>query len=208
MPGTPRLHARRRGDAARFPVETSIGPIYNAAVTRNAPDSNLGRLLGKSGPFASPRQEVYLNLMRTQAIASAPFDRLFRSHGISQPLYNILRILRGHLDRDAEAQREHRGIPILKIAEDMVTREPDMTRLINRLEKLGYASRSRCQSDKRVVFVAITDEGTALLDLLQPEAEALHESQFGGLHEDDLRLLNDLLFRAAIVSRDTGTRGV
>ena len=73
--------------------------------------SNLAHLVGKKHPFGSRRQEAYLNLMRTQAVLSAPFDRVFRSHGISQPLYNILRILRGHLEQDTRSGREHAGVP-------------------------------------------------------------------------------------------------
>ena len=160
--------------------------------------SNLARLVGKTTPFASPRQEAFLNLMRTQAIISAPFDRLFKSHGISQPLYNILRILAGHQERDAEADHEHEGVPVLRIGEDMVTREPDMTRLVNRLEKAGLAERRRCARDRRVVYVRITDAGEGLLERLAPEIDALHATQFRGLRDDELRSLNDLLFRAAI----------
>jgi DNA-binding MarR family transcriptional regulator len=166
--------------------------------------SNLARLLGKQRPFASPRQEAYLNLMRTQAIASAPFDRLFKSHGISQPLYNILRILRGHLDRDEAAGRVHIGIPVLRIGQEMITREPDLTRLVNRLEKAGLASRNRGSEDRRVVFVRLTEAGVTLLDRIQAQTESLHESQFRGLSDDELRTLNDLLFRAAITIADTG----
>ena len=166
--------------------------------------SNLARLLGKQSTFGSPRQEAYLNLMRTQAIASGPFDRLFKAHGISQPLYNILRILRGHQARDGEAKREHRGLPVLRIGDEMVTREPDMTRLVNRLEKAGLAERCRCDDDRRIVYVRITEGGVELLDRLEPETEALHAAQFRGLSDDELRTLNDLLFRAAITVAETG----
>lgn len=166
--------------------------------------SNLARLLGKQHTFRSPRQEAFLNLMRTQTIISAPFDRLFKSHGISQPLYNILRILRGHRASDLDAGRDHIGLPVLRIGDEMVTLEPDMTRLINRLEKAGLAERCRCNEDRRVVHVRITDAGLALLDRLAPEADALHESQFRGLSDDELQTLNDLLFRAAITVSATG----
>tara|TARA_E500000318_G_C3545296_1_gene206402 strand:+ start:496 stop:1083 length:588 start_codon:yes stop_codon:yes gene_type:complete len=160
--------------------------------------SNLARLLGKQDTFRSLRQEAFLNLMRTQAITSAPFHRLFKAHGISPPLYNILRILRGHQRKDQAAGQTYRGLPVLRIGEEMVTREPDMTRLVNRLEKAGFAERCRCDEDRRVVYVRITDKGLGLLERLGPETDALHESQFRGLSDAELRTLNDLLFRAAI----------
>lgn len=160
--------------------------------------SNLARVLGKHGSFASPQQEVFLNLMRTQAEVAAPFDRLFRSHGISHPLYNMLRILRGHLQQDERAGRAHKGVPVLRIGEDMIAREPDMTRLVNRLEKAGLAERHRCDSDRRVVFVRISESGLSLLETLQPLTESLHASQFHGLNDAELKTLNDLLFRAGI----------
>lgn len=160
--------------------------------------SNLARLLGKQHVFGSPRQEAYLNLMRTQAIASTPFDRLFKAHGISQPLYNILRILRGHRRQDLDAGRDHVGLPVLRIGEEMVTLEPDVTRLVNRLEKAGLAERCRCDEDRRVVYVRITEAGLDLLETMAPKTDALHESQFRSLSDDELRTLNDLLFRAAV----------
>jgi DNA-binding MarR family transcriptional regulator len=159
--------------------------------------ANLAHAVGKRSPFSSLRQEAYLNLMRTQAIASAPFDQLFKAHGISQPLYNILRILQGHEQRDRDAGREHRGLPVLRIGQEMVTREPDMTRLINRLEKAGLALRCRCEHDRRVIYVRLTDEGRTLLGRLKPATEALHAEQFPLLSEDELATLIDLLFRAA-----------
>lgn len=166
--------------------------------------SNLGRILGKTGPFGSTRQEVYLNLMRTHAIASGPFDRLMKSHGISQSLYNILRILNGHREQAIETGDPHHGVPVLRIGDQMVSREPDLTRLVNRLEKAGLAERKRCSADKRVVYVRITDRGIELLGTLIPLADALHESQFRGLSDADLKSLNELLFRAAVTVKDSG----
>ena len=86
----------------------------------------------------------------------------------------------------------------------MVTLEPDVTRLVNRLEKAGFAERCRCSDDRRVVYVRITESGLALLDLITPETDALHASQFRGLSDDELRTLNDLLFRAAVSVAATG----
>jgi len=69
--------------------------------------AHLAVRLGKRRPFAFPEQEAYLNIVRTHAVLSAPFDRLMKAHGISQPLYNILRILRGHLRNDRRTDNQH-----------------------------------------------------------------------------------------------------
>ena len=102
----------------------------------------LGDELGKRGSFDSAEQEAYLNLLRTVDELSGEFARLFRAHGVTDPQYNALRILRGHGTR----------ITMRTIAEEMVTREPDITRLVDRLERAGWAKRERCahaRSDER-----------------------------------------------------------
>lgn len=158
--------------------------------------ASLAVRIGKRRPFASLEQEAYLNLLRTHSVLTAPFDRLLRAHGISQPLYNILRILRGHAERCAGGRVGPAGVPVLRIGQEMVTREPDVTRLVNRLEQAGLAVRARCQADRRVVYVCITNLGVALLDRIGPEIEAIHRAQFQGLSREELRALNDLLFKA------------
>ncbi len=154
-----------------------------------------GRAAVPSPPF-SPERETYLNLVRTHAMLAAPFHRLFKARGLSPALYNILLVLRGHMERDRRSGAEHPGVPVLRIGREMLTREPDMTRLIARLEKAGLVCRSRCERDRRIVFVRITPRGLALLDALEPEIDALHRSQFRRLSREELRLLNALLFKA------------
>ena len=160
------------------------------------PRASLAAALGKRTDFESPAQEAYLNLLRTHVDLTSAFDRLFKSHGISQPLYNILRILRGHRLHDEELAREHRGLPIQRIGSMMVTREPDMTRLIDRLEKVGFVERHRCSEDRRVVYVKITDSGLELAERLMPAIATLHAEQLGHMTPDRLRMLSDLLGEA------------
>ena len=97
--------------------------------------------LKKRQPFESPEQEAYLNLLRTYGVLSAPFIQLFKQHGMTDTQYNALRILRG-------AGGE---LPCLNIAERMVHRVPDITRLIDRWDRydlqslaLHLAIRRRC----------------------------------------------------------------
>src|SRR5262249_58936365 len=127
--------------------------------------SPLARELRKKHPFAVPEQEAFLNLARTLDHLNQPFERLFAAHGLTGPQYNVLRILRGH---GAE------GVPCHEIGAQMVTRMPDVTRLLDRLEQAGLATRQRSQSDRRVVLVRVTPAGLDLLAKLDRPVLDLH----------------------------------
>src|SRR5690242_9245315 len=92
--------------------------------------------IGKRRPFELPEQEAYLNLLRTMSFLSADGERMLKEHGLSEATYNILRILRGAGDA---------GRPSGEIGRDMITRVPDVTRLVDRLEKMGLATRCRIE---------------------------------------------------------------
>lgn len=148
--------------------------------------SDLKAELKKRGPFATPEEEVSLNLVRTADVVQAGAARLFKQHGLSAPLYNILRTLRG----------EGRPLPCLEVASRMVTREPDITRLVDRLEAKGLVTRSRPEHDRRVVLVAITDAGLARLEALDGPVSELHRTQLGHLTPEEQAELNRLLVKA------------
>jgi len=147
---------------------------------------DLAAEIGKREAFDSPAQEAYLNLARTHQCLAAEFDRLFAEHGLTDPQYNALRILRG----------QGRPMHVYQVAEQMVTRQPDITRLIDRLEQAGLARRERCVEDRRVVWVTITPDGKALLAKLDRPLRDLHQRQLGHLSETKLRSLSRLLFEA------------
>jgi DNA-binding MarR family transcriptional regulator len=167
-----------------------------ASLPDNPPASRLAEQVGKSGPFESAAQEAYLNLVRTHVALSGAFDRLFKAHGVSQPLYNILRILRGHRARAIDESQVDHGLPIQRIGEEMVTREPDMTRLVDRLEKSGLVERRRCEEDRRVVYAVVTPAGLSLLEALAGPVASLHAAQLGSMGENKLRSLSALLCEA------------
>ena len=127
---------------------------------------------------------AYLNLLRVHEALTGEFDALFKAHGLSQPAYNVLRILRG-----AGEERLTCG----QIAERMVSRVPDVTRLLDRLEKRGLASRARAERDRRVVEAGITPQGLALLGQLDEPVEKLHSTQFSALSEAELSSLDRAL---------------
>lgn len=169
-----------------------------------ASGAGLADEIGKRSPFESPQQEAFLNLVRTSSRLAEPFDRLFKSFGLSQPLYNMLRILRGHHladDGTGESESAASGLSVHQIAGQMLTREPDMTRLIDRLVKLGAVERRRSETDRRVVLVCLTEEGLGLTERVTPAVQRLHREQFAGLSEKDLGELNRLL----VAARDRGT---
>lgn len=143
--------------------------------------------LKKTQPFESLEQEAFLNLLRTTDQLNAEFTRLFTTHGLSGPQYNVLRILRG---------AGGDGLPCLEIAGQMITRMPDITRLVDRLETAGLVERSRTESDRRVVLVKITQEGLDLLGRLDQPVRDLHRRILSHLTEDELRELSRLLVKA------------
>ena len=143
--------------------------------------------LGKRNPFDSLEQEAALNLVRTQDYLQSAFAALFCDAGISGPQYNVLRILRGHGGD---------GVPTQVIAGQMITRMPDVTRLIDRLEQAGLAERARTAQDRRVVLVRITAAGLDVLARLDEPVLVLHRRLLGHLSGEDLQQLNALLVKA------------
>ena len=149
--------------------------------------------IGKCEPFSSPEEEAHLNLLRTVSVLDAAFAPLFKAKGLSDPTYNILRILRGHA---SAPEANPAGIPCQVIGEQLVSRLPDVTRLVDRLEAAGLVKRSRIKEDRRVVLVGITKKGLALLaDLDRPLAE-LNRSLFKHMSRPELATLSRLLVKA------------
>ena len=156
---------------------------------------DLAAEIGKRSAFGLPEHEAYLNLVMTHDVLFAAHQRLFRQHGLSSPLYNILRILRGHEPPEGEGG-DHHGVPSLQVGREMVTREPDVTRLVDRLERMGLVRRQRCERDRRVVYVRLTDAGRALADRVSGPTLELIRAHFAHLSAAELSALNRLLFRA------------
>ncbi|MBL0869419.1 MAG: MarR family transcriptional regulator [Phycisphaerales bacterium] len=151
------------------------------------PLSPLARELRKRRPFESTEQEIFLNLLRTVSVLTDDFVPVFKRHGLSESTYNALRILRG-----AGTQ----GKSCSQIAADTVARVPDITRIVDRLEAMGYAQRSRVSSDRRVVMVTITQRGLDLLSQLDEPVSKVHKDQLGHLSRAEQTQLNELLVKA------------
>lgn len=128
-------------------------------------------------------EAAFLDLLRTSDILTRRLVGVLKPADLSTTQYNVLRILRG-------AQE---GLPCGEIASRMITRDPDITRLLDRLEKRGLISRCRETKDRRMVLTRITPEGlNTLADLDEPVLEA-HRKQLGHMGAGRLRTLADLL---------------
>ena len=149
--------------------------------------------LKKKSAFDSPEQQAYLNLAYTHAQLTAEFTKLFKAHGLSEATYNILRVLRG-VRKHPENGRD--ALPCGEIGGRLVTRVPDVTRLIDRLVKAGLVDRIRGEADRRVVLARITTQGLAKLRKLDSPLLDLHEQTLGHLTSAELKQLNNLLERA------------
>lgn len=148
--------------------------------------SSLQHEIGKRDAFASLEQETHLNLLRTTGELSSVFDQLFKQHGLSRGQYNILRILRG----------QQQPTPVNVIGEQMITRLPDLTRLVDRLHAASLVERARGEKDRRTVLVELTEAGKKLLAKLDEPVMQLHRQSFSHLTADELKHLNRLLFKA------------
>jgi DNA-binding MarR family transcriptional regulator len=111
-------------------------------------------------------------------------EQLLKSAGLTGAQYNVLRILRG-----AEPQ----GLACRAIADRMISHDPDMTRLLDRMEKRGLITRERQTSDRRVVLTRVTSQGLAILKTLDQPVHELHNSQFRYMPAAHLKTLASLL---------------
>lgn len=138
----------------------------------------------QKAPFACIEEEAYLNLLRTGETLSHEVEQLLRASGLSATQYNVLRILRG-------AGSE--GCTCGETSERMVTHDPDITRLMDRLEKRKLITRSRDTRDRRVVIARITPEGMQILAELDKPLVQLQHSLFHHMTQQELTRLSSLL---------------
>ncbi len=146
---------------------------------------NLAEEIGRTEPFERLDEEVFLNLLLTRERLAGALADVYRKVGLSPPQYNVLRIL---------STEDPAGLPMQRIAERMLTRDSDMTRLVDGLESLGHVQRQRDTADRRVTRVALTDSGVGLLQQLERPVITIYEDLLGHLSTDKLNLLNQLLF--------------
>jgi DNA-binding MarR family transcriptional regulator len=135
---------------------------------------------------ACPEEAAFLDLLRTTDMLSRGLVEVLKAEDLSTTQYNVLRILRGAAE----------DLPCGEIASRMITRDPDITRLLDRLEKRGVISRCRETKDRRMVMARIMPDGLKLLARLDKPVQAAHRKQLGHLGRDRLRALAELLHAA------------
>jgi DNA-binding MarR family transcriptional regulator len=146
------------------------------------------------GAFTSNEQEILLGLMIAAARIVEPWEKFLKTTAnLTNNQYNVLRILRGsHPNR----------LACREISDRMIARDPDVTRLVDRLSRRGLVSRARGKQDRRVVEVGITDKGRELLKSLDPHVNRMPQAVLGHLGSLKLKQLGDLL-EHVISSRGT-----
>jgi DNA-binding MarR family transcriptional regulator len=140
----------------------------------------------KQEQFSSPYQEAFLSLLVAADHVQRKMDESCEANGITSAQYNVLRILRGV---------HPNGHPRCDIIDRMLQEAPDVTRLIDRLEKAGLVSRGKSEEDGRLSLTFITKEGLALLDKMQPHITEANEVFSAKLSEQEALQLTSLCER-------------
>ena len=135
-------------------------------------------------PPASSEEGIFIALLKLADVLGQEAERLTRTAELTGTQYNVLRILRG---------AEPEGLACRGIGERMITHDPDITRLLDRMEKRGLITRERQKDDRRVVKARITPHGLALLKPLDQPMRDLHKRQFRRIAATHLKTLYDLL---------------
>ncbi len=174
------------GTASILDVTTSSVP----AITNTMTDVLRRRL--KQAHFADPQQEALLSIVVAAKVLNDLADGICKRHGLTRPQYNVLRILRGV---------HPQGHPRCEIAQRMVERAPDITRLVDRLQSGGLVRRTRGGDDQRQAITHITAKGLRLLHAMQPELETQTATVLRRLNDNDCRELSRLC--ALIIEDET-----
>jgi DNA-binding MarR family transcriptional regulator len=130
-----------------------------------------------------PEEAAFLDLWRTADMLSRYPQQVLKAEDVSATQYNVLRILRGAPE----------GLTCGEIGNRMITRDPDITRLLDRLERRAVIARCRETKDRRMVLTRITEQGLALLERLDEPVQEAHRRQLGHLGRERLRALAELL---------------
>lgn len=146
--------------------------------------------------FDSPQQQAFLNLWRTYDRLRMLEDELFSRFGLTPQQYNVLRLLRGS---------HPEPLPTLTLASRLVSRAPDITRMLDKLEERGWIARRRPADNRRLVLVEISSAGLNLLRTLDKPLRECHERQLGHLGLTDLERLVTLLKKARAPHEPAGS---
>jgi DNA-binding MarR family transcriptional regulator len=146
-----------------------------------------------SHPAVSLENRIFIALLRAADTLGQEAEQLLKAAGLTGAQYNVLRILRGS---------EPAGLPCRGIGDRMISHDPDMTRLLDRMEKRALIVRERQSDDRRVVKTRITPQGLSLLKTLDRPIHDLHKRQFRHMRATRLKTLSDLLEEVRVRQRE------
>jgi DNA-binding MarR family transcriptional regulator len=164
-------------------------PLYNNRYNDYYPGMGVKRNIAKNirRPETCLEEQVFVNLLRTADVLARGGEALLKPTGLSATQYNVLRILRG---------AGKKGLACREVGCRMISRDPDITRLLDRMESRGLISRARGEEDRRVVNTRISPEGLRVLGELDAPVQELHRRQLHHLRPKELQTLSRLLERA------------
>jgi len=134
----------------------------------------------------SAEEAAYLDLLHTADVLTRGAIGVLKAEELSATQYNVLRVLRG----------SPQGLTCGELASRLITRDPDVTRLLDRMKKRGLISRSRESRDRRLVLARITPEGLKLVNRMDKPVQQIHRKQLGHMGKNRLRALAELLAAA------------
>jgi DNA-binding MarR family transcriptional regulator len=140
--------------------------------------------LKQKKPFPRVTAEALLSVLRTAAVLEHQLTEALKPYGITHTQYNVLRILRG---------AGNKGLCGREVAERMVSRVPDVSRLLDRMEETGLISRDRDPDDRRHVTARITRKGLTMIERATPELEAVERARAGQIPTGRLQQLIEVL---------------
>ncbi len=142
-----------------------------------------------STPATSLENRIFVALLQTADTLVQEAEQLLKAAGLTGAQYNVLRILRG---------AEPAGLACRAIGDRMISHDPDMTRLLDRMEKRHLITRERQTDDRRVIKTRITPQALSLLKTLDQPVHELHKRQFRHMSSARLKVFHDLLVEALV----------
>jgi DNA-binding MarR family transcriptional regulator len=136
--------------------------------------------LKQTRPFPRRSAVAAVSVMRTAAVLEHELNEVLKPSGLTVTQYNVLRILRGAGEN---------GLCGREVGERLVSRVPDVSRLLERMEDMGAVSRERDENDRRHVTARLTESGRKLLEAVTPALEAVERARFGRLSESALQAM-------------------
>jgi DNA-binding MarR family transcriptional regulator len=146
--------------------------------------ANLQAEIKQTKPFASPTAEALLSVMRTAAVLEHHLSEVLKPFGLTPTQYNVLRILRG---------AGNTGLCGREVAERLVSKVPDISRLLDRMEEMQLIDRERDPADRRHVTSRISSKGVRVLEQATPSLAAVERTRFAGLEPAQVKLLIEAL---------------